>query len=462
MIESLFLKKRYQILSGLLLSLIIPQLFTLTSSPKLNIVAILFLPVLTLIIWKFELIIITLLASTFTKLALLDNYISVTVSILLMISFLLTFKSRSTSSIKNPILLPFYIWLISALPSVYNTPNFNELGNYANLAAMVIVTTIIYKHVNDYQTPFKVLFAYLIFSFLNGISVILQSYATGGDRVFGFAGVCYIDFSNIAILSLLCLMVFARSKTRTILILLIIFYFFTLILTQTRNSILSLAATLISLFFIILIYSKKIRVPKSITIKNSTIILLSTTILFIGMLFIFPSSADRFLELIGKKSTETDGSLVSNSLVSRMLIWHTSFNAFLKHPFIGIGLFSFSHQSYLYHTIPNFLYKEFVWYLTPHETFIALLAETGIIGFTGFIILISSIIRMSFKSLKNSISQEQIAASFTLLGLQLYIVFSMFVTDAWLWGQCGMQWAIITGFSMANYKLIYNNKHGIK
>lgn len=464
-LDLFFEKKRYNILFALILSLLVPQLFTLTSSLKLNVLIILLLPTITLLIWRFDFSLIILLASTFTMTGLLNNYLSVSVSFILFSSFILTFKNNSSLNKKrNPILIPFIIWVLSVIPSIYNVSVFQELGNFINTGVMATTAALIYIYVTNYELPKKVFLAYLGITFLNGLSVIYQSHISGGARVFGFAGICYIDFVNIAIISLLCFLIFVPSKQKKYLIALILFYFFTLLLTQTRNSFLSLAAALSSIFLIVFKYNKKFNFSRMIVIKNSLIVMVCTIVIFIGLLIIFPSVADRFLELVGKGPKEqiTSTSLVNSSLVSRMLIWHTSLNAFLKHPFAGIGLFSFSHQSQLYHTIPNFLYKEFVWHLTPHETFIAMLAETGIIGFTGFLILIMSILFMCFKTFKLAKNQNEILISFILLSLQLYILFSMFLTDAWLWGQCGMQWAIITGFSMANYKLISNKNYGIK
>jgi O-antigen ligase len=108
----------------------------------------------------------------------------------------------------------------------------------------------------------------------------------------------------------------------------------------------------------------------------------------------------------------------------------------------------------MYHRIPTELYIFFVQNLTPHETFLAVLAETGIIGFIGFIIFLSSTIVIAFKAVNSSITEKQKYFSLALLLLQIYIVTSMFMTDAWLWGQCGMLWAVIIGVSIANYKII--------
>jgi O-antigen ligase len=92
--------------------------------------------------------------------------------------------------------------------------------------------------------------------------------------------------------------------------------------------------------------------------------------------------------------------------------------------------------------------------LSPHITFLANLAETGIIGFVGFLIFLGSSLWMGIKSVNLAFSEEQIFYSIIILALQFYILFSMFLTDAWLWGQCGMLWGVVLGLSIANYKII--------
>jgi O-antigen ligase len=196
--------------------------------------------------------------------------------------------------------------------------------------------------------------------------------------------------------------------------------------------------------------------------KRKTLIL--TSILSLAVLAcvifilysIFPLIFDRISQLeAGEKfnyGSETDFGM--SSLLTRFLIWYTALQAFLKHPIIGIGAFSFPFESIQYSKIPPFLFKKYVDGLSPHETFITKLAETGIVGFSGFIVFLVSSFRVSFKAFKIAIKNEEKIISLILLAIQIYILFSMFLSDAWLWGQCGMLWGISLGISLVNYKIL--------
>ena len=53
----------------------------------------------------------------------------------------------------------------------------------------------------------------------------------------------------------------------------------------------------------------------------------------------------------------SESGLVKNSLVSRVFIWHTAYNAFIANPILGIGAYSFPFSSQYYYTIPKYFYK---------------------------------------------------------------------------------------------------------
>ena len=144
--------------------------------------------------------------------------------------------------------------------------------------------------------------------------------------------------------------------------------------------------------------------------------------------------------------------------MTRLLIWDTAINAFKHHPIIGIGVYSFPFESAQYYTISKELFKDYVKGLSPHITYLAVLTETGILGFIGFIIFLISSIRLGIKSLNLASTEQQKFYSLLILSLNIYIFYSMFLSDAWLWGQCGMLWGMILGMSIANYKIIKNSK----
>jgi O-antigen ligase len=168
-----------------------------------------------------------------------------------------------------------------------------------------------------------------------------------------------------------------------------------------------------------------------------------------------PEIFSRILEVFSSKHKALGSdSIVSNSLISRLLIWHTALNAFFHHPIVGIGAYSFCFDSQHYRTIPLFLYKDFVKDLSPHITYLAVLTETGIVGVIGFLFFLLSTLKMGYTSIKRSKTVTDKYFSFGIFIVQIYIAFTMSISDAWLWGQCGMLWSIVLGISVANYKII--------
>ncbi len=459
--NNLPVKSLWLYISAILFSIFIPSLIKVSGSLKFSLLLVVLLPIFASIIWNANIAIICLITSVFTRFGMFDYYLSVLITPLLIFSFpKQDIENENITRVKNPLSISFLIFLLSILPSIMKISDYGIwVKSLINFIAMIIVVTLVGKVIKNYSQLKKFLTTFLFLSVLNGLSVIQQSISTGGGRVFGFTGVYYIDIVNIAIFIAICIIIF-NPKKRIYFIPLLSFFFISLLLTQTRNSILSLFGTSLVLFLTLLISSKKISIPKIKIINYTVISSLSLLIIAIILFLIFPQISERFLELFSPSKSTESTSLVSNSLVSRLLIWHTALNAFLKNPFTGIGLFNFQYISSLYHTIPNDLYKEFVWHLTPHVTYIAVLTETGIVGFSGFLTFLISIIVMNIKSLKKSNSTISTQYSLGLLICQVYIILSMALTDAWLWGQCGMLWSLLLGSSIANYKIVmkdFNN-----
>jgi O-antigen ligase len=162
-----------------------------------------------------------------------------------------------------------------------------------------------------------------------------------------------------------------------------------------------------------------------------------------------------------KKIEQTDDplrqTLQINSLVTRYFIWSIAWDAFASNPATGVGIYGFPFISKEYSTLDDFLYESFVERLTPHETFLAILTESGIIGFLGFVIFLISTIVFAIKSYLISKSVEELFYSEIILWLTLYTLFSMIITDAWLWGHGIVLWGLLIGMSIANRKIINLN-----
>lgn len=152
--------------------------------------------------------------------------------------------------------------------------------------------------------------------------------------------------------------------------------------------------------------------------------------------------------------TEDPNSVGTNSLLTRAFIWHTAYNAFVANPTFGIGIYSFPFTSHLYYTIPKDFYELFVKDAAPHVGYIAVLTETGIVGFVGFIFLVVSIFRFSLLLVRDAINIYHKKTAIILLACIVYITFSLAMTDAWLWGQYIVLWGLILGMQVGLWKMI--------
>jgi O-antigen ligase len=374
----------------------------------------------------------------------------------LIVSFLINFKEISFSQLKNPLWAPVGVYLLSILPSYYNCSNKGlSFALTTNLLMMIIVFTIIGYSAKNYSTINKHLYGLLAVGLANGLYLIVLAVITGA-RLYGFQGVAYVDFSLIMTLISSFMASFSLGYKKILYLILALIFFIAFLLTQTRNPLIPFALTLLVLVIFIYLKNNYLNIARKKVLIGvfASIIILATV--FFGISAIAPQAFNRLNEMQTKSQVEvqSEASFDANSLITRFMIWHTCYNSFLQHPIIGIGAYSFPFESARYNKLPNMIFKLFVNGKSPHETFFAVLTETGILGFGGFLYFLFSILKLSIASFRLSGLRDQRYYSLMLMFLTIYIMFSMFMTDAWLYGQCGMLWGYILGLLIANHNII--------
>lgn len=464
-LNNIGVKKKFDIRLFLLgIIFIIPLILILNNSALSlqSVVVVISLPLLTILLFGFEGYKYFFILSLFTNYYLYGLYFSVFVSLGLLVSFIITYRNIAADFFKSPLTLPVVIYYCTIIPSLVNSSNI-LLSVYImlNLHAIVILTLIFGYTCNSYEKIRKIIFAFIGLTTIDALVIIYLALVYGG-RKFGISGVVYVDYSAMSIIVLFLYMLFNRkniSKNNTaITAVLIMVILAGLIFTQTRNTFISLSLTFLTLFIFITIKRSKFNISSGKLVGVFSSIIAVSLILVIVLTYVNPDIFQR-LDQLNKSnvlSVKKESDFSSNTLLTRLLIWDTAWNAFKAHPVIGIGAYSFPFESSAYSTLPKDLYKEFVEGLSPHITFLANLAETGILGLLGFLLFLGASIRLGIESIKLAFSEEQIFYSIIILALQFYIMYSMFLTDAWLWGQCGMLWAVVLGLSIANYKIITN------
>ena len=205
----------------------------------------------------------------------------------------------------------------------------------------------------------------------------------GGDhgRIDGGYGIWHysyiISFISIYILNLFIME--KEKKVKIILFIISILVIFATLLSNTRSAWLAVVLGI----FIILIINKKIK----------EILVLST----LGIVLLVSLKDNQYVKpYIEKAKTITDVK-TNGSNLGRFAIWETAYDIFKENPILGVGISNYDRANdHIY--IDKATGKEYKKkYYSAHSDYFGLLAETGIIGFIGFLIMILGLILEAYK-----------------------------------------------------------------
>ena len=370
-------------------------------------------------------------------------------ALFLIISFLVTFKF-SFKETNNKLNYYFLLFALSCLPSFINYERAISYLSVVRLFVFFLVYMVISISNTNFEKIGKIFNIFIMMSVLNGLTVIYFALLTG-KRMFGFAGVMYVDYAGIS-LTLCLLKILYSGKNKLMWSIAFSIQLLALIFTQTRNAWISTGIVLFLVLVQFIFFNKKLRIS---AIKKY---LLSFSILFIIVFISFQAGNlnPATYERLSSGKPKSDSELKINTFVTRGFIWITAWNAFRDNPFIGVGLYNFSHVSKRYNTLDPILYKLFVEKVSPHETFLAILSETGIIGFIGFSFFLMAWLRSARNNLKICKTEREFFFARMILWTSIFILISMVMTDFWLQGNGLMLWAVIVGITIAFRKIIEN------
>ena len=386
-----------------------------------------------------------------------------TLSVAFLFSFVMIAVFISTvkfkvSDLKTWLLFPTIVFLLSTVPSYKNTAQLSRtLAESSQWLSLLAVSAIMGITLRDDKSIRRIIWMYIVF-------VLLSSFTTSYDaifssrRQFGFSGIAFIDLCGVAIVMVATSIVYEKSfrvLKSGMLFLLLIGEF----LTQTRNVFITLGITVIISALLLI----KDREQLSLN-KRKIILFIGTLVVVVvaTIAIIYVLNPDTLQRLSTRPTKILDDEVYSiGSFTSRLLIWHTAFNGFLAHPFVGIGFYSFPIASKTYSTLNPILYKLFVARLTPHETFIALFCEVGIVGVLGFSYLLTAMVRAISKSRRLLQKKNGTATTAIINNALIYILVSLFATDAWLFGNLIMLWTLVLGLFTANLNLLEKQFQGV-
>ena len=345
--------------------------------------------------------------------------------------------------------------MLACIPSLMNTPRiFLSIRDGYNLIAFVIAIISTSIAMKSHKKIILIFYAFISGMSIHSIIVIFQC-LTSGKRAFGIMSVFYVDFAALAALYCLIFFFYAEGNKRFFWLFISGLNLFGLILTQTRNAWISFAFGAFALLFYLLVKHKKYKLSRKLVFSTLIIFAFVAMSAYFTAIALNPKISERF-EMKGKNvSTERLSDVFGqNSLATRSLIWYTAYDAFKTSPIFGIGVYAFKHTSTWYYTIPDDLFEYFVEGKTPHLTYIEVITETGIFGFIFFIYFLYSITKFFRKCLILEQTKGESMRTLLISWTFVYIIFSMFMTEAWLYGQFLMWFGIMIGLSSGNYILI--------
>ncbi|MFA7420486.1 MAG: O-antigen ligase family protein [Melioribacteraceae bacterium] len=380
-------------------------------------------------------------------------------SVILFISCKVNSDERKISLRSNDIWVALVLFFLSSLPSIINTPE--KLLSFRDMLNLVALILVFYATLNGIKKIKYIKSGLLFFIaavFLHSIWVIYLG-AGSSKRVFGILGVYFIDFAGLAALVSFIFFIYSCGGKRLLYGLLFLVNTLGLVFTQTRNAWLSFGISFITLIIFLVFNDRKYKIKKHLVITMVAFFLVISAAIFI--LFVNKEGN----RVVGKSQevvlTNDPESVGLNSFVSRLFIWHTAIVAYTQHPILGIGAYAFKHVSQNYYTIPRGFYDIYVEGRTPHVAFLQVLTETGIIGLFFFLNFIIKVFKKSLRSIKHIQLEENIVPTLAINWSLFYIIFSMMMTESWLYGQYIVWFGILLGFQENNYNLLKSQtKHG--
>jgi len=437
---------RFAVLSGIALSLLFAVAQALGNGSTASLILLPVAALLLLALSSPELALVGLTLFLFIDLHLSLFVGAVLFTPIVALSFVLHHRDFAWKEFSTPLSKPLLLFGLAVLPSLLNALNpFACIEKMYNLVAFLIA---MYGVLLTTRTPAamrRLVLVFLVMTALTGADVIRVAVATG-KRDYGFAGVLFVDYAGIAVNAVALMALFTKGWRRFALLILGIVIGMGLILTQTRNAWIATALTLtVSLGYLIR-YPEIAGVTRKRMITIAAFCVGALVLLAVATISLNPAVGTRATDITNPNTQETaEGIIIRNTLLTRMIIWDTALQAFLAHPVIGIGMYGFIDASFEYTRVPQLLYELYVRGNSAHITYLGVAAETGLVGLTAFLFLIVSIIRLGAGTVRRAADLQERRYAAVAFSALIYCTLSMFLTDAWIYGQGIVLFGIIVG-----------------
>lgn len=190
----------------------------------------------------------------------------------------------------------------------------------------------------------------------------------------------------------LFLYVYIHAEKNKYLVLSIVPLFFIILLSGRRAAGVMLTLSSSGFLFYGFIYS----INRKAFIKTLVIVSLFVTTLFASTIMFHMPTNNRFKSTLGLFSTNYDA--INHATAFRLPIWKTAYAIFKSNPVNGIGPRGFRHVYKDYAPTDDMFAVTNDIPTHPHIIILEILAETGLIGFLGYLLALYLLVRQTQKS----------------------------------------------------------------
>jgi len=295
------------------------------------------------------------------------------------------------------IFMPYLLLIFLAILSLLYTPS--PLYGSEKLFRFLFITSVsfifpllIFKDKDSYV---RFLIVLIMLTLIMGFDIITGGLKPGEFSFYGALGANYLAvgrISGIAVLSIITLIFVLKKKSLKIFLFLIILVpIFNILIAGGRGPLLSLAISILILFMYLVLHSFKL-LRRDIMVKKNylNIILVMFLLIFISFLLII-FCKDFLVSTFYRLSLLEN--LEGRSIETRISMYRTALISIYNFPqnMIGVGIGGFS---YIYNRSDMRIY--------PHNIFLEILSELGILGMFLFTFIILFSLRVVSSNIKGA------------------------------------------------------------
>lgn len=293
----------------------------------------------------------------------------------------------------------------------------------------------------------KLLFFFIGHVFvLSAINVVLFVLSGGTERAFGPAWLAYETYSMTACpMALMFLLLSQTRRERWLWIIVSLTILLGIFSTLSRGPLL----TVILAIPVVMIVFRRFRKqsPEYARSHSSlSLVFLAGSVTVVVLLLattLLTTFIDRIVELAASV-TEPQG-----SIALRMILWKAAFEAFLDHPFVGIGIGNFKLISTFVPSLRLHEHWSRIDSMSSHNVILQYLSETGLFGAGALLLLAWRGVRESLRAMTRFADPRRAGAAGALVIAMAVFSITLFYMRAWSWGQGGHILAILFGLTAA-------------